>query len=102
MDIHYTNELGRIYWTTVDVTFKPNKHSYYFQFSVHMHYIVTKGVAWFLIGTQGRVFNEHDPKYLRCIMLECGHVYIRTKKKKIYLNRRTGLRSAAASNHGEP
>ena len=39
---------------------RQQKHSYYFQFSIHMHYTTKKRVVWLLIGAQGRVLNEHD------------------------------------------
>lgn len=68
MDIRYTNELGWIYWTTVDVTLKPNEHSYYFQFSVHMHYTVNKDTVWFLIG---HVLNEHDTPPRQTMSSKC-------------------------------
>ena len=59
-DIHYETEHNWIYWTTVDVTLKPKRQSYYFQFSVHMHYTVTKGTVLCVIGTRSEHLHEHD------------------------------------------
>jgi len=59
-DIHYEAEHGWIYWTTVDVTLKPKRQSYYFQFSVHMHYTVTKGTVLCVIGTRSEHLHEND------------------------------------------
>ena len=59
-DIHYETQHGWTYWTTIDVTLKPKKQSYYFQFSVHQHYTITKGTLVLVIGTQTRMLHEHD------------------------------------------
>jgi mannose-6-phosphate isomerase-like protein (cupin superfamily) len=56
-DLHYENELGHCLWTTIYITLKPWKHTYYFQFGINMHYQVTDGEIWFMIGTTGKVLT---------------------------------------------
>jgi hypothetical protein len=80
-DVHYENELGHTLWTTVYITLKPWKQSYYFAFGVNMQYHVTGGNILFIIGTTGHVLRG-EFKEMMCVPSGKNHLLWNQRQDK--------------------